>query len=265
MYAVASAAYAGLAWHFWNTRWRRAASASQGLKPWERAAILVPLVLHGWLLYANLIAAPEFRFGFAQALSVVMFLGVALYWVETLFYSLAGLEPLILPLAAVASPLPALFAGRNFGAQSMQFKAHLALAMVAYSLFIIAVLHATLMAIVERRLHHKYASFAANLPPLLTLERSLFRLIAVAFVFLTLTLASGMLLSESIFGRALRFTHETVFAILSWFTFAGLLLGRSVYGWRGRTALGWTIAGFAFVVLANIGTAFVLEVILGRG
>ena len=95
IHVIASAAYVGLAWHFWNTRWRRANQAARaapgtpGLSSWERAAILVPLVLHGWLLYDGIFAAAELRFGFAQALSVMMWLGVAIYWVESLFYSLS--------------------------------------------------------------------------------------------------------------------------------------------------------------------------------
>ena len=73
-----------------------------------------------------------------------------------------------------------------------------------------------------------------------------------------------MTLSDSLFGRALRFNHETVFALTAWAVFAVLLAGRHLYGWRGRTALRWTLAGFLLVILANIGTAFVLEVILHR-
>src|SRR5687768_16723631 len=184
--------YVGLAWHFWNTRWR--SPSRPGLRPWERLAILVPLGLHGWLLYQGLFAS-ELRFGFAQALSVMMFLGVAVYWVESLFYDLEGMQPLLLPLAAVALPLPALFPGlASSGAHAgaAAFKLHLALAMIAYGLFVIALLHAALMAVLERRLHHKHAGFFANLPPLLTLEQLLFRVIAAAFVFLTLTLATGI-------------------------------------------------------------------------
>ena len=257
--------YLGLGWHFWSTRWRRRpAPAKPGLAPWERAAILAPLALHGGLLYQGIFAVPELRFGFAQALSVMMFLSVAFYWLESLIASLDGMEPLILPLAAAAVPLPALFLGRGVGVQSTEFKLHLALAMVAYSLFVVALLHATLMALVERHLHRKSAAFAGHLPPLLTLERSLFRMIGAAFLFLTLTLATGMVLTDAMFGRLLRFNHETVFAVLAWLIFGWLLAGRWRYGWRGRTALRWTIAGFVMVVLANIGTAFVLEVILRR-
>ena len=109
-----------------------------------------------------------------------------------------------------------------------------------------------------------YRSFA-SLPPLLTLERLLFRLIGAAFVLLTLTLATGIIFSESLFGRPLRFDHKSVFAVVSWLTFAALLVGRHFYGWRGRTALRWTLAGFVLLLLAYIGSRFVLEVVLGRG
>src|SRR5687768_4757489 len=256
--------YLGLAWHFWNTRWRR--GAATGLSGWERSAILVPLALHAWLIYGGVFSR-ELRFGFAQALSIMMFLGVALYWIESLFYSVEGMQPLVLPLAALAAPLPALFPGLALAgahAQATEFKLHLALAMIAYGLFVIALLHATLMAVAERQLHRRGAVAFANLPPLLTLESLLFRTIAAACVFLTLTLVTGVAFSETLFGRALRFEHKTVFAVASWLIFAWLLAGRWRYGWRGRTALRWTLSGFVTLLLAYVGSRFVLEVLLGR-
>src|ERR1041384_6431059 len=97
--------YVGLAWHFWNTRWRTA-EAKRGLRAWERVAILAPLALHGWLIYRGIFAAPELRFGFAQALSVMMFLGVILYWIESLFFSLVGMQPLVLGGAGLCVAAP---------------------------------------------------------------------------------------------------------------------------------------------------------------
>jgi ABC-type uncharacterized transport system permease subunit len=259
--------YLGLAWHFWSTRWKKAAPAgAAGLKGWERAAILVPLALHGWLLYQGIFSR-ELRFGFAQALSVMMFLGVAVYWAESLFYDVEGMQPLVLPLAALAAPLPALFPGlatSGAHAQAAEFKLHLTLAMIAYGLFVIALLHATLMAIAERQLHSKGTVAFPSLPPLLTLEALLFRIIGAAFVFLTLTLITGIAFSEELFGRPMRADHKTVFAFLSWVVFGLLLAGRWRYGWRGRTALRWTLTGFVLLILAYVGSRFVLEVLLGR-
>jgi len=104
----------------------------------------------------------------------------------------------------------------------------------------------------------------AEVPPLLAMERLLFRLIWTGFLLLTATLISGVLFSEQLFGRALRFDHKTVFTIASWVVFAGLLIGRHYFGWRGRTALRWTLVGFVMLLFAYVGSRFVLEVILHR-
>ena len=273
IHAVASALYAVLALHFWNTRWRTrpaapasSAAAATGLRAWERAAILLPLAVHGALLYSELFARSELRFGFAYALSAMLWLAVLFYWLESFFYDLDAMQPPALGLAAVAVPLPALFPGHAGAAYaaSFEFRVHLVLAMLAYSLFTIALLHALLMAAVERRLHQKSGPTIGPLPPLLTLERLLFRLIGAAFVLLTVTLATGFAFSESLFGRAMRFDHKTVFGVLSWLTFGLLLAGRQLHGWRGRTALRWTLSGFVLLFLAYIGSRFVLEVVLGR-
>jgi ABC-type uncharacterized transport system permease subunit len=266
LYVVATILYAALAFHFWRTRWREPQSAS--IETWERSAIVVPLLIHGWLVYEALLRSPELRFGFGQALSIMLWLTVLLYWIESLFFRLEGMQPLVLGVAALCVPLPLVFPGLAIHAptQSLEFRLHLMLGMSAYSLFTIAALHALLMTLLERRLHGGALSapFAA-LPPLLTMESLLFRIIFAGFVLLTLTLATGFIFSEDLFGRPLRFEHKSVFAIASWVIFAALLAGRRLYGWRGRIALRWTLAGFLMLLLAYVGSRFVLEVILRRG
>ncbi len=278
LHLAVSALYGGLALHFWRTRWRAAAPPTGGMAGWERAALLAPLALHAWLLHLDLIAPDQPRFGFGQALSVMFLMAVATYWVESLFHNLAGMQPLVLPLAALAVPLPAIFPGIAIThPASIQLKLHLILGMAAYSVFTLAMLHALLMALAERALHKAsplpaghgadsgpLAGPLSGLPPLLTLERLLFRLVGLAFVLLTLTLATGLVFSESLFGRALRFDHKTLFALLSWLTFAVLLVGRYAYGWRGRMALRFTLLGFVMLLLAYVGSRFVLEVVLLR-
>ena len=101
-------------------------------------------------------------------------------------------------------------------------------------------------------------------PPLLTLERYLFRLIGAGFVLLTLALASGILFSEEVFGKAATFTHKNIFSVAGWLAFAVLLFGRWRYGWRGRTALKWILGGTLLLLLGYLGSKFVLEVLLHR-
>ena len=107
LHALVALAYAGLAWHFWRTRWA-SASASRILL-WERVAILAPLALHSWLLYTSWFVASEPRFGFGVALSAVLCLTVFIYWIESLFLELAGMQALVLGIAALCAPLPAWF------------------------------------------------------------------------------------------------------------------------------------------------------------
>jgi ABC-type uncharacterized transport system permease subunit len=195
----------------------------------------------------------------------MLWLAVAICWIESLFYRIESLYPMLLAAAAVCAPLPAFFPGRvTPDAFSVQFKLHLIVGMLAYSLFMVATLHAVLISIVERRLHAHAAPADHAMPALLSLETLVFRLTGAAFAVLTLTFVMGIAYSESFFGRAMRFDHKTVFVILSWLTFGLLLCGRWLYGWRGKTALKWTLTGFVMLMLAYPGSRFVLEVLLGR-
>ena len=96
------------------------------------------------------------------------------------------------------------------------------------------------------------------------MEKLLFRLIAFGFTLLTLTVLSGVVFSEQLFGTPLKWDHKTIFTMLSWLLFGLLLAGRRWQGWRGRTALSFTLAGFAILLLAYVGSRFVLEVVLHR-
>ncbi len=276
LYVVTAAAYAALGVHFWRTRWGTEPGAER-LTPAERFAIMLPLAAQSALLYDAIFGEAGLRFGFGHALSATLWLAVLFYWFANNFYGLAGMFALVLPAAAVCVLLPAAFQGMLTPGytQSFEFRVHLMLAMLAYGLFTIAALHAMLMAMVERRLHRARQSSAglgrealsgpwSALPPLLTLEALLFRILALGFVMLTLTLVTGIAFSEEVFGKALQFNHKTLFGIISWFVFGGLLVGRWRWGWRGRRALRWTMTGFVVLLLAYIGSRFVMEVVLGR-
>jgi ABC-type uncharacterized transport system permease subunit len=269
LHLLAAALYAGLAAFFWHTRWRGAVLAQPlaGLQRWERAVLLAALALHGTTLAQEIFSDGTMRFGFSVALSLMLWLAIALYWIESFYARMEGLQMLGLPLATICVLLPALFPGQHLltKADSPAFRAHFLMAMLAYSLFTLAAMHALLMAVAEKNLHKgRLSPLLAGLPPLLTMETLLFRLIHTAFLLLTLTLLSGVFFSETLFGKALSFNHKTIFAILSWLIFGALLLGRHLYGWRGRQALRWTLAGFVALMLTYVGYRFVLEVILGR-
>ena len=270
-YLITALLYALLGLHFWRTRWQhvmpRAGSNEQSIRKWEKFSVLVPLALHSALLYQSTFTGAGFNLGVGNAVSAILWLAVLIYWTVSFFYNLEGLQALVLPLAAVCVLLPWLLPTKHILSNTglLAFPAHFLLSMLAYSLFTIAALHAVLMAVVERRLHDgKLPATLQTLPPLLTMETLLFRVITAGFVLLTLALASGILFSEELIHKPAQFTHKTLFAFLSWGIFAALLGGRQIYGWRGRTAMHWTWAGFIALILAYVGSKFVLEVILHR-
>ena len=269
-YMLTAFGYAALAFYFWRTRWSASAEAVKATRfsgTAENVAVFVPLALHGLLLGRSIFAGDGLHLGFGNAISAILWLTVLIYWTGNFFYRLEGLQALVLPLAAVAVVLGAFTppAGALANSNLVAFKAHLVIAMLAYSLLTIASLHVVLMALLEKRLHDgAVTQVLQKLPPLLTMEALLFRIIWAGFILLTLTLGSGVIFSEELFGKAAPLNHKTVFGFVSWLIFGALLVGRHVYGWRGRVAVRWTLAGFLALVLAYIGSKFVLEVVLGR-
>lgn len=247
--------------------WRGAKATSSKALRWHAVAIAVGLILHGWLLYHSLFDM-GLNLGFANSLSAILWLTVLIYWLTDLKnHHLHSLQAFVLPPAAFFVVLQKLMPETHLLPYADQplFKAHLIIAMLAYSLFTFAALHALLMAAAERNLHHKPSLIKLpDFPPLMSMETLLFRVIGAGFILLTLTLISGALFSEQIFGQPLKFTHKNVFTIISWLVFGSLLLGRFQYGWRGRTAIRWTLSGFALLLLAYAGSKFVLEILLHR-
>ena len=246
------------------------------LLPSPRGAVIsgvtaLAWVLHGAALWPDMLANGALRVGFAFMLSAALWISVAAWWLENRNFALDGMRRMVMPCAAVAAVLPPLFPGSLMTMQGPTFGWHVAVAVMAYSTLTIAAFHAVLMALQETRLHAKNSkkgwlgAAIDQLPALLTMEKLLFRMIAIGFVLLSLTVLSGVVFSEQVFGKALRWDHKNVFALLSWLLFAALLAGRRWRGWRGKTALRFTLAGFATLALAYVGSRFVLEVVLHRG
>ncbi|MDB5796742.1 MAG: putative cytochrome c assembly protein [Paucimonas sp.] len=231
--------------------------------------------LHAVALWAEALPGGGLRLGFATVLSATLWISVAAWWLENRNMTLDGLRVLVLPCAAVATVLPALFPGTVVPLQGkpVVFSWHIAVAVLAYSTLTIAAFHAVLMAVQESRLHRRgappmqgwFSAAIEKLPALLTMEKLLFRLIGFGFALLTLTVLSGIVFSEQLFGQVFRIDHKTVFTLMSWVLFGALLAGRHWRGWRGKTALSFTLSGFATLLLAYVGSRFVLEVVLHRG
>jgi ABC-type uncharacterized transport system permease subunit len=237
--------------------------------------LLFVLIIHGKELHDSIFAEQGFVFGFAQDLSLIAWVGLAFYWFQSWFLPIPSLRFLAVLFAITCSFLPNVFSGTLISPRAVAdpwFKGHFIVATIAVGLLSLAAMHAMLMIIQDRALHRqlaiapnsRFAHWLEDLPPLMTMESLLFNLLYVGFALLSLTVFSGLLFSQTLFGRPLVFDHKTIFALVSWFLFAGLLLARWRVGLRGRVAIRWVLSAYTALLLAYVGSRFVLEVILQR-
>ena len=224
-----------------------------------------------WALHAAVLALGLLdngaRFGFAQALSVTVWLMVTVYGVESQLMPQLRARWALAGFGSAALVLALLYPGEALPpTNSLLLPLHSALGIASYGLFAAAVAHAWIMTRAEARI--RQARDAHTGVPLLTLERLTFRFVGAGFVLLSATLLAGLLFGEQLYGAAhlgWRWDHKRVFALLAWITFAVLLVGHWRFGWRGRRAVRVLYLGAALLLLAYVGSSFVLEVLLGRG
>ncbi len=233
----------------------------------EQALVGGILLLHAWSVGSAVFRDGQVYVGVGVAMSAIVLVTVAIHWIGNFFYNLRGLQLLVFPAAALSALAPAVLGVEDPLPHTgfPMLTAHVVVALLAYGLLTIAALHALLLSSLDRQLRTgTLPKVLAGLPPLLTMETMLFRIIVAGFVLLSATVLSGLLFSEELFGMPLTLTHKNVFTLISWAIFAALLAGRFLFGWRGRIALRWTLWGFAVLLLAYVGTKFVVEVVLGR-
>ena len=86
-YFATSLLYALLAAYFWRTHWRSTGRprtlVTTKFQLWEKAAILLPLLLHTILLYQSILSDQGLNLGVGNAVSTIVWLAVLIYWVAS--------------------------------------------------------------------------------------------------------------------------------------------------------------------------------------
>lgn len=220
-------------------------------------------LLHGVFLTLNILENQRLDFSFFHMASVISFIVAFLLMLANLGKPLEKLGIAVFPTAALMLALSLFLpeTSQSINNHSWQMSSHIFSSIIAFSLLNIAALQAIFLAIQEKQLRkHPPRKIILTMPPLQTMESLLFQMITTGVIFLTLSLVSGFIFIDDLFAQHL--AHKTVLSILAWLIFSALLFGRSLYGWRGRTAIRWTLSGFISLLLAYFGSKFVLELIL---
>ena len=226
---------------------------------------LVAVTLHAIVLYNTLFVSEGLDLGFFNAGSLIL-------WIISLTVILAAfsnpvenLNIFIMPLAGLSVLMGMLFSVEHtlMPAHAMELKIHILMSLMAYALLTIAAVHAVILSIQDKHLRNrKPGGFIRALPPLQTMENLLFQMIGLGFFLHSIALITGIIYLDDMFAQHL--AHKTILSIISWFVFATLLWGRWRFGWRGSTAIRWTLAGFFVLLLAYMGSKWVMEIMLGR-
>ncbi len=245
----------------------------------------MPTLYAAWVIHAVVLAlgwtATPFHFGFAPALSMVIWALVGVYITEKHWYPqlqagwMLGTAALGVALAWW-QPGPVILLLENKGL-SMQFlhNTHWLLGILAHGLLLTAVVHGVWTHCLQLQLHtttqrhpslvNKNGGASASASPtlpLLTLERLTFKFTQAGWILLTIALALGCV--NALVTNKWHWNHKTVLSFCGWATLTVLLWGRWQWGWRGKIALRLLYTGVGVLFLGYVGSHFVLEMILHK-
>lgn len=248
-----------------SARLSRGAAGVESSKVGVLSLGLAAVVTHSVLLYRGIFTAQGLNLGVFNASSLITWL-IALILILTAYRKpVESLGVILLPIAALAIVLDGLYPSHRLIVETgfWGLSIHILISITAYSLLSLAAVQAVLLAIQDYHLRHKHpGGFIRALPPLQSMEALLFNMIGLGFVFLSAALVTGFAFLENMFAQHL--AHKTVLSIVAWAGFATVLWGRHRFGWRGRTAIRWTLSGFFALMLAYFGSKVVLELVLER-
>ncbi|HCF7740561.1 TPA: cytochrome c biogenesis protein CcsA [Vibrio cholerae] len=137
----------------------------------------------------------------------------------------------------------------------------ISLALFSYSTLSIGALYALQLAWLDHKLKSKKVfSINPNLPPLLLVERQLFKIILIGNLLLTGTLLTGFIFVQDMFAQGK--AHKGILSFVAWIVYSILLWGHYRKGWRGKKVTWFAVAGATLLTLAYFGSRFVREIIL---
>jgi len=226
---------------------------------------VLALPLHLISVQAHIYQPLGVDLGLFNVVSLVGWLIAALAILVNLYRPVIGITLVAFPLAAVGILLSTFLKAPYTPLSDLPrgAESHILLSILAYSVLTIAALQALLLSIQDHQLRARQRrSFLAALPPLQTMESMLFEMIGIGFGLLSLAILTGFLTLDNMFTQHL--AHKTFFTLCAWLVFATLLAGRHFMGWRGQTAIRFTVAGFALLLVGFYGSKVVLELILHK-
>lgn len=220
---------------------------------------VLAVAFHGLLLYQWIDLPNGQNLADFNLLSLAIWLTAIFILAFRLFRPVGYLNIFIYPLAVVSVVLVSQFPSSHIVQTSNDLKqcAHILLSIITFSVLFLAGIQAVSLAIQDRFLKQKYLAISGVLPPIETMEKSLFETLAIGVLLLSLVLLSSLLFFHSVMFSL--FLQKTVLTFLAWLIFGCLLVGRYYFGWRGRKAIYFTLGGLGVMSSLYFGSIIIME------
>ncbi len=220
------------------------------------------MLLQAAVLNVLIIQPQGLNLGFFAAFSLISWLISIQILLSCIYRRIESLGIIAFPISGFAGIAASLHMPDSLiNTVNSEIQGHIMVSVVAYSLITLGAFQAGLLAYQDHSIrHHHPGGFIRFLPPLHDMETLLFQFLGFGFVCLSASLLTGFIYLEDIFAQHL--VHKTVLSIVGWTILGILLFGRLRFGWRGKTAIRWTLSSFVFLMLAFFGSKLVLEFIL---
>ena len=227
--------------------------------------VAIGLITHALLIYTH-VFNQGVDLSFANSTLLLSWIIVLIYLLLNNKSKYQGLEIFtLIPALIIVLVFPLIQPDhQSIQYYSISASIHIIVAMLGYGLLAFGSIFSLFLLLFEKSLHAKTKNslMISSSEPLLDVESKLFKIYWVGFAFLTFTLFSSLFFSNYLFGQSLDWNHKTIFTILAWLSYALVLFGRVQFGWRGKKSIIISLLAFAFLILAYLGTKFVVEIVL---
>lgn len=143
--------------------------------------------------------------------------------------------------------------------QSVWLPIHVTLAILGYSMFVLAASVSLVYLAYESRLKAKrpLGPPSERLPSLEKLDRINYSLLGWGFGLLSLAIVTGAIWADATWGHFWSWEPVESWSLTIWILYAALLESRLTVGWRGRRAAALTIVVFVVLVGSFVGVALI--------
>ncbi len=250
-----------LAGYSWLLRSVIRAAPDQGAPSrFESVIALAAVAAHLGAVFLDMHSPQGMDFSLLRSLSLILAVTNLIVIVSAERRPTRPVLVILLPLSILLVVAGALWPYSNPIRISAGEAAHIMLSVLAFGLFTVVTAEALLLNLASKDLKHHRIRSHNSLPPLESLENLMFELIAVGIWLLAGAILTGLIFQQGFAEQQLY--HKFFFSLLALIFFFWLWWGHRRYGWRGRRALRWTLAGYVCLLLAYAGNKVVIEWIL---